>query len=124
MVAYLRGEPGGNIVAGLLVDPDVTCYAHAMNLLEVYYETSRARGTLQARAAIDTLLADGVIVRRDFSRAFWEQIGELKARGRISIADCFCLMLARELGGEVYTSDRHEFTALIPLGICPINFIR
>ena len=34
------------------------------------------------------------------------------------------IALAKQLAGEVVTSDHHEFDALVPLGLCPIRFIR
>jgi hypothetical protein len=30
MIAFLRGEPGADVVAGLLSNPDHNCYAHAI----------------------------------------------------------------------------------------------
>jgi hypothetical protein len=41
MIAYLRGEPGGEVVDGFLTTPGTTCYAHTINLLEVYYDFIR-----------------------------------------------------------------------------------
>ena len=74
--------------------------------------------------AIDSLYADGIIERRDMSRRFWQRVGILKARGRISIADCFAIALAQELSAELVTADHHEFDPLVPLGLVPIRFIR
>ncbi len=124
MIAYLRGEPGGNVVASLLTTPSASCYAHMINLLEVYYDFIRRANEASARAALAVLRADGIIERRDMSRPFAFQVARLKARGRISLADCFCISLALNLGGEVVTSDHHEFDPLVPLGIVPITFIR
>jgi predicted nucleic acid-binding protein len=124
MVAYLNGEPGASVVGGLLSDPKNFCYAHAMNLCEVYYGTLRATDDRTARAALNTLYNDGVIMRRDMGQQFWQRVGKLKARGRISLPDCFCIVLAQQIGGEVVTSDHHEFDPLVPLGIVPILFIR
>jgi PIN domain nuclease of toxin-antitoxin system len=124
LIAYLHGELGGNIVAGLLTDPDVACYAHAVNLCEVYYQVHRVSDTRTARQVLKTLRTDGVKTRRDMSAAFIERIGELKTRGHISLADCCCIALAQELGGEVVTSEHHEFDRLVLLGLCPIQFIR
>ena len=42
-------------------------------------------------------------------------IGRLKARGGISLADCFCIALAQSLPADVVTSDHHEFDALVPV---------
>ena len=124
MIAYLTAEPGGEVVRSRLSDPATTCYAHAVNLCEVYYGFLRTSSESRATQAIEDLLAAGVIVREDMGRPFWSRVGQLKAMGRISIADCFCTALAQELSGQVVTSDHHEFDPLVPLGICPIHFIR
>jgi PIN domain nuclease of toxin-antitoxin system len=121
MIAYLRGEPGGNVVDGLLNTSSDTCYAHAINLLEVYYDFIRKHDEPTARQALQDLAADGVVTRRDMSQPFLLQVGQLKARGRISLPDCFCIVLAQSLAGQVVTSDHHEFDALVPLGIVPIH---
>ena len=124
MVAYAAGEPGGDVVDNLLRDPDAICYAHAVNLCEVYYGVLRATDEQTARQLITDLYADGVIERRDLSRRFWSRVGRLKARGGISLADCFCVALAQQLSGRVATADHGEFDPLVPLGICSILFIR
>ncbi|MGO8673053.1 MAG: hypothetical protein ACLQVD_17050 [Capsulimonadaceae bacterium] len=85
MIAYIEGEPGGSVVAMLLSDPNATCYAHSINLCEVYYKVIRRSGIKAARAAISSLFTDGVIERHDISRQFWERVGEHKARGKISL---------------------------------------
>src|SRR5438046_3088663 len=104
MIAYLAGEPGDAVVADLLTDPESACYAHSVNLCEVYYDTLRATDEERARAVISTLFSDGVIERKNMSRAFWERVGALKSRGGISLADCFGIALAQELDGEIVTS--------------------
>ena len=38
IIAYLRGEPGGATIDGFLNDPLDNCCAHAINILEVYYD--------------------------------------------------------------------------------------
>jgi predicted nucleic acid-binding protein len=124
MVAYLAGEPGEQVVAHLLSDPDAICFAHSVNLCEVCYDALRATDGRRARQAVQSLFADGVIERRDMSRRFWQRAGQLKARGRISLADCFGIALAQDLDGQIWTCDHHEFDALVSLGIVRINFIR
>ncbi len=124
MIAYLNGEPGDTIVESLLRDPLHTCIAHAVNICEVYYGTIRQSGEPTANKAIRDLMADGVVIRRDLGAAMWKDVGRLKARGGIAIPDCFCIALARRVGGAVVTSDHKEFDPLVPLGLCPILFIR
>jgi predicted nucleic acid-binding protein len=124
MIAYANAEPGGDVVDALLRDPNSLCSAHAINVCEVYYGVLRAADEQTVRQLITDLYADGVTERRDLSRRFWSRVGRLKARGRISLADCFCLALAQQLSGQVVTADHKEFDPLVPLGLCPILFIR
>lgn len=57
--------------------------------------------------------------------AFWQSVGQLKVNpGKLSLADSFAVALAMRLGATLVTSDHHELDALVPLGLCPILFIR
>ncbi len=124
MLAYLSGEKGSEVVEALLADPAEVCYAHAVNLCEVYYDFLRRSDEHIAREAVADLLAVGIIERRDLSRRFWQAVGAHKARGRISLADCFCIALAQRLSADLVTSDRREFEPLVALGLVAIRFIR
>jgi hypothetical protein len=62
LVAYIGGEQGGAVVASLLSDPSALC------LCEVYDDSLRTAGPASALRVIATLIADGVIERRDMSR--------------------------------------------------------
>jgi uncharacterized protein with PIN domain len=124
MIAYLNGEPGGLVVRQLLTNPDANCYAHAVNRCEVFYGYVRDAAEQTARNALATLYADGVRPRQDMAPEFWMDVGRIKARGRIALGDCFCVALARAIGGEAETSDHAEFDPLVPDGVCPVLFIR
>ncbi|HET7234101.1 MAG TPA: PIN domain-containing protein [Longimicrobium sp.] len=124
MLAYLRGEEGGSVVDQLLSQPGASCVAHSVNLCEVYYDFIRQAGTPVAEEAIYDLHAAGVAEYNNLDASFWRSVGRIKSTGRISIADSFCLALAQRVGGEVVTSDRHEFEAWVPRRLCPIRFIR
>jgi PIN domain nuclease of toxin-antitoxin system len=124
MIALLRAEAGGNVVASLLMDPAHTCYAHVLNVAEVFYDFHRQGGEPAGQAALNFLSA-GVVFYDEMPADLWLDASRLKAvHRRVSLADCFCLALARRLGGEVVTADHHEFDPLVPLGLCPIRFIR
>lgn len=123
-LAYLMDEPGSDVVESILVDESSACFALSLNLCEVYYQILRQSDDVTARQAVDDLLSDGIVEWSDMGRLFWEVVASHKARGRISLADCFCIALAQELSGQVVTSDHREFDPLVPLGICPIMFIR
>jgi predicted nucleic acid-binding protein len=125
MIAYLAGEPGGDLVREHLEDADVPIYAHAINLCEVFYHYSRRAHMLTARAALETLTTDGVQTRSDLDTAFWEDATQIKAdRQRMGLADCFGVALARRLGAELATIDYHELGLVAAGGICQVTFIR
>ncbi len=124
LLALLKNEPGGSVIETRLLDPAVTCYVHSITLCEVYYQLIREAGEPYARQTIADLLASGIIERDDMNSSFWQSVGQLKARGGISLADCFCLALAIKLSGQVVTCDHGEFDPLVPLNICPIFFFR
>lgn len=112
-------------MAQILADPNNRCFIHAVNLCEVYYDAIRKTDVPTARQDMATLLAGVLILRSDLDTAFWQRVGELKVSpGRLSRADCFALALAQGTGGTLVTSDHHEFDPIVPLGLCPILFIR
>ena len=124
MIAYLRAESGGEVVRSLLMDPNAKCVAHAINVMEVYYDFLRISDGEAAEAAIASLLTDGVVIRDEMDPEFWKDAGRLKVNHKLSVADTFCLALARRLGCELYTTDHHEMDPLVGKNICKIRFIR
>lgn len=124
MIALLRLEPGALAARQILRANPGQCYAHAVNLLEVYYGFTRVSGMAYAERAVEILTAAGIIIREDMDAGLWKDAGGIKAANRISLADVFCLALARRIGGEVITTDHREFDPLVALGLCPIRFLR
>lgn len=124
LIAFLRDEPGAGIVENIVSVPE-KCYAHALNLCEVYYDFFRASNQDSAEAAISDLLDLGIEDRTDMDSEFWRDVGGLKAVHRkVSLADCCALALARRLGARLVTADRHEFEPILSAGIGRIEFIR
>ena len=112
------------MVENVLSAPE-KCYAHALNLCEVYYDFFRASNQDAAEAAISDLLGLGIEDRTDMDSEFWRDVGGLKAvHRRVSLADCCALALARRLGARLITADRHEFEPILSAGISQIEFIR
>jgi PIN domain nuclease of toxin-antitoxin system len=125
LIAFLRREPGSQVVTSFLLDPATICSAHAVNLCEAYYDFRRAEGEAPAQAALATLAGLQLAFREDMDRSFWEDVGRIKADHRpIALADCFAIALARRMSAELLTSDHREFDPLVPLGLCRIRFIR
>ncbi len=125
LLASLREEPGAEITDGLLADPAAECIMHSVNLCEVYYDALREDGSDAAERVLKVFFALGLQERADMDEEFWKSIGHLKVNpGKVSLADCFALALAIRAGGTLVTADHHEFDRLVPLGLCPILFIR
>lgn len=70
MIAYLRKEEGEVVVEQILTDPTVECYAHAINLCEVYYDALRVGDVAEAEKSMQDLFALKVIERNDFDEVF------------------------------------------------------
>lgn len=124
LIAFLRDESGADAVERVLASPDKCC-AHALNLCEVYDDFWRASNQDAAEGAITDLPGLGIEERTDMDSEFWREVGRLKAVHRkVSLADCCALALARRLGANLVSADRHEFEPILAAGICQIDFIR
>ena len=71
----------------------------------------------------------GIIPREDMDMAFWNEAGKQRALilasgNSIALADCFAIALALRTGGQVVTSDHHEFDYVHVNGICRVRFFR
>jgi PIN domain nuclease of toxin-antitoxin system len=113
LIALLRGEAGGERVREIVLHGENVCYAHGVNLCEVYYDFKRAGGDREAGEAIGAVRGAGIRFRPDMDAGFWMAAGVLKAdRKRISLADCFALTLSKRLEAKLVTADRHELEPL------------
>ncbi len=124
MIAFLKGETGADVVENALLESGGQCMAHALNLCEVYYDFHRAGGAHAADSAILDMRMLGLGERDDIDEPFWKNVGQLKAQGKISLADCFAIALTNRVGGTLLTSDHHELDAVSAAGICSVTFIR
>jgi len=127
MIAYLRGEPGADVVERALgVDGGgPACVAHAINLCEVYYKFMRASGEDDATSAIQDLRDMRLMISEDLDEAFWRDVGRYKATiGSIPLADCFVVALANRLDAEAMTADHPDFDPIDERGVCRVRFIR
>ena len=123
LIAYLRDEPGAEVVEQLLL-ADTDAVVHAANLCEVYYDFVRAEGTQAAEDAIADIAAIPVLTVEDMDLPFLRDVGQIKANNAVSFADCFAIALARKRNADVVTSDRREFEPIQKAGICRVTFIR
>lgn len=124
MIAYLHNEVGAEVVDSVLTDSNCRCFAHALNICEVYYGFLRASDESIALAAIADIESAGVVIIDILDRELWQFAGQVKARNRLSLADSIALALAKRLQAELVTSDHHEFDPIVVQRICPVHFIR
>jgi PIN domain nuclease of toxin-antitoxin system len=124
MIAFLRAEPGGEIVFDLLTKKPPACLAHAVNLCEVFYDFLKAGGEAAARSVISDLRAMGLLVREDMDEAFWQAVGRYKVACKIPLADAFAISLANRFGAEIVTTDHGDFEPLARNNVCRVLFIR
>ena len=124
LMAYLNNETGAEQTENVLTEPESLCYMHFMNLCEIYYLYYRRGGVGVADAIVQDLLDIGIILRDDHDEAFWKAAASFKGRHALSLPDAFCIALAQRIGATVVTTDHAEFDPLVPLGYCPIHFVR
>ena len=137
MIAYLEDEKGADVVESLLVDPDRTCIAHAVNLAEVYKHYMKYKTVADAEAATNFLLVDiGIVPYFNMTSDFWKEVAKvwghitsaiqipyLEKCHTIAMADCFAIALAMLEKGTVVTSDE-QFFFVRDSDICPVIFFR
>jgi PIN domain nuclease of toxin-antitoxin system len=126
ILALIKNEDGAGVVRQALESEDTVCFVHAINICEVYYDCLRCYGLEPAEKLLVDLDKAGLAIRNDMDAEFWKAAGSLKARGRISLADCFAISLAVREDAILLTSDRHEFEPLLAKPGFParVQFIR
>lgn len=126
IISIIRKEEGCILVRQALEAEENICFVHALNLCEVYYDCLRCYGAPQSENLLSNLAEAGLVIREDMDIDFWKAAGVLKARGRISLADCFAVALAEREDAVLLTSDRHEFEPLLatPGFTAKVQFIR
>jgi PIN domain nuclease of toxin-antitoxin system len=114
MIALLKNETGANVVANAYKnakDGNAKIIMNRVNLLEVYYGFYHAEGKDYAEKILSGI-KQSIVSITDFDEALFPVAGRLKASYRISLADSIALAQAIVMGGELLTSDHHEFDAI------------
>ena len=125
VIAFLRGEPGGEVVQSYVSRRSDTLFIHAINLCEIYYDFMRAFDESSAETAVTDLFRLGVRERDDLDAGFWRAVAKLKAEHRrVSVADCCAVPLAQRAGATLLSADRHELEPLARGSVCSVEFIR
>lgn len=131
LLAYVNDEAGASEIEKLLLDEELECLVHGVNLIEVYYGIARKSGKSFAEEMLADLENAGVQVREDLDDALRRNAGDLRilvlnspGPGRGSIADCLCAALAEREGCPVVTSDLKDFAPLVERGRCVVKSFR
>jgi predicted nucleic acid-binding protein len=109
VIAYLRKEPGAEVLAGLIEQPDAFLTMHVCNLGEVYYDFFRSDGKEAADTAWTKAIGLPLFLRHDTDDSFIQRVGVIKVEERVSFADAFALALAERCGIPLISTDHHEF---------------
>jgi predicted nucleic acid-binding protein len=124
VIAYLRGEPGAEILTNLIAQPYVFLTMHVCNLGEVYYDFFREDGPGAAQTAWSRTLELPLALRRDADDGFIQRVGTIKVVERVSFADAFALALSERLQVPLVTTDHHEFDSLEQRGSFQFLWLR
>jgi predicted nucleic acid-binding protein len=88
----------------LLIDPLTT----ELHVAELRYILCRRLGTESSKEKVDKLLASGYITVEEMSSLILDA-SEYKCKRAISLADCFCLALAKKsFGGAIFARRESE----------------
>jgi len=107
VMAYLRGEAGGEAVRDLLrraQGKEIALSLCLVNYGEVLYVTERAGGLEAATEAV-RIVEQLPLKISSVDRALTFAAAHIKAQYPISYADAFAVALAQELGATVVTGD-------------------
>ena len=124
LIAYLRDEPGAEVLESLMADLQNDLSMHGVTLGEVYYDTRRVADQDSAWQVLTDVVGLPISVVRDLSDGFLAAAGEFKAGHRISYADAFVLALAQRTRASVITTDHHEFDPIEQTGQIVFHWLR
>jgi predicted nucleic acid-binding protein len=121
LLAHVRDEPGAPRVRQLIVDRQHQHWITVINLGEVHYKVAREHGGDRADDVVEEVLAMPIqLEEADFILAM--DAARIKARYRMSYADCFAAALAQRLNATVVTGDP-EFETIERAGQLQIEWI-
>ena len=107
---YLYDEVGSQIVQDLFLkaqNNQIKLYVSRVNYCEIQYQIKRESNYQQILSLLELLPVEII----DTNEQICDYASNIKSKGKISLGDSFAIGTALFVGGEVATSDRHEFEA-------------
>jgi len=110
IIAYLQDELAAEKIVELIADAheqEIPLYMSVVNVCEVWYILAREISEAEADSSVNDLQRLGI----QFQETDWDTAKEaarFKAKGKMSLGDCFAAALAKELKADLMTGD-NEF---------------
>jgi len=114
LLVAARNEEGANIVVDVYnkaANGEIKLLLNRINLLEVYYDLYRYKGSNYADNFLNTIKQSDVKIR-EFDDIIFNHAGRLKATYKISLADSIVLAQTLSVDGTLLTCDHHEFDVI------------
>lgn len=123
IIAYLKGEPGQDVLAALLRDDRNTLWVHAVNICEVYYNYLRSDGATKADEALDAMTSVlGILPLAEIQ--FMKRVSRWKVTHNLGICDAIAAAAAEEYGCPLVTTDHGDFDPVQAAGALQIVWLR
>ena len=108
VIAFFKGEPDALRVERLLQSPAHSHFITTINVGEIFYTEAKRTDLLTAEEMLEDLYKLPLQLV-DATYDLVMQAAQIKARHRLSYADCFAAALARRLDATLLTGDQ-EFS--------------
>lgn len=125
--AYFYGEPGEEVVTGLLrraVAGELDLHLHVIHVGEVYYTLYRRGGRLRAEEGLEDIKGFSLHRHDRISLEFLREVGRIKATYRLSYANAFAVGLARLQNARLVSCDHRELETLEGRGEVAMLWVR
>jgi len=123
VIAYLKNEPGADVVAELIANPEHRLAIHAVNATEVYYNYLRSDGQAVADAAWQSMTAFATVVTT-MEDQFLKRVGRWVMDYNPGLADSFGAATAEEFGIPLVSADHKDFDDAVVAGALQVVWIR
>jgi len=123
VIGYLKDEPGAEVVAQLISNPENRLGIHAVNATEVYYNYLRSDGQAIAEQSWQRLGEFATIIT-NMEEQFLKRVGRWVAEHNPGLGDAFGAATAEEFGVPLVTADHKDFDAIHGTGALQIVWIR